>query len=300
MKILIDGKPIWVNYHHLYCFYSIARFGSITLAAKSLGIGQSALSIQMQQFESQLGFVLFERSHRKIAVNERGRIVMSYAKEIFRIGGEMVHTLHDRTISDQVHLQIGALDSVPKHLTVQLVQMAANQGGAITVVEGKPKDLIKNLAEHRLDLVVSNFQPRSNAGKIYTKCIARLPLWIVGSSKFVRLRKDFPKSLGGQPFVVPTTDSSIRHEFENFCVKNHLSVNSFVETQDIMVQKLLAVQHLGLSIMPEFAVKDFLRRKELHLIGKLPNIFEEIFLIAARRKIENPTATYLMRHFEVS
>lgn len=299
MKTQIEGKMAWVNYHHLYCFYIIAQQGSITLASKKLGIGQSALSIQMKQFEAQLGYSLFERSHRKIEINERGKLVLSYAKEIFRLGGEMVQTLHDRPKSDRVRLQIGALDTIPKHLTVKIVNHALMLKSQVTVVEGKLKSLVKDLIEHRIDLVVTNYLPQTIPGQIFAKKIARLPLYIVGAKPFVGLREGFPRSLEGQPFILPTADSDVRHQFESYCSMNDLKIDRLVETQDIMVQKLLAVEQNGLTIMPEFAVAQFIKTKQLYLIGKLPRTYEEIYLLSASRRIKNPAASQLMQGFEL-
>jgi LysR family transcriptional activator of nhaA len=129
MKIDINGKKVWINFHHLYCFYVIASEGSLASASKRLNIGQSALSIQLKQFERSIGEPLFERSHRKLSLNEGGRLVFSYAKEIFRIGGEMIETLNDKTTSGRIRLQLGALDTIPKHLTLELTQFALQGDG---------------------------------------------------------------------------------------------------------------------------------------------------------------------------
>ncbi|PIT99280.1 MAG: LysR family transcriptional regulator [Bdellovibrionales bacterium CG10_big_fil_rev_8_21_14_0_10_45_34] len=299
MKIVIDGKATWINYHHLYCFHTIVLQGGLTKASEFLGIGQSALSIQMKQFEAQLGFSLFERSHRKMKVNERGQVVLSYAKEIFRLGDEMVQTLNDRPASDRVHVQIGALDTIPKHLTVELVSQALSRKSSVTVMEGKPLELLNDLMDHRIDLLLTNALPQVRPGQIFAKRIARLPLWVVGSKAFLKLKDNFPESIKSQPFILPTADSNVRHEFENFRQLHQLPLDFLVETQDIMVQKLLAIKGLGLSIMPEFAVKEFLIKRELFLIGKIPRAFEEIFLISAARKIENPSAAAIMRTFKI-
>lgn len=300
MRIVIDGKPTWVNYHHLYCFYVVAGSGSLSRASRELGIGQSALSIQMKKFEEQLGFALFERSHRKLAPNERGRIVLAYAREIFRLGGEMLETIHDRPKAGRTHLQIGALDTIPKHLTIRLVGEALRgRSCTVSVIEGKPDELLRQLTEHRIDIIVTNYFPLKDPGQVYVRRLARLPLWVVGGKPFLGLRDGFPKTLHRQPFVVPTGDSHVRHELENFCKKNELRPDFVVEAQDLMVQKLLALKHVGLSVMPEFAVADYLAKKELYKIGKLPGLFEELYLISASRKIENPAAAQLMRRFHL-
>ena len=300
MKINILGKSVWVNYHHLYCFYVIAKEGSLTQASEKLGIGQSALSIQMKQFEDQLGFSLFERAHKKLFPNEQGKLVFSYAKEIFRLGNEMVESLYDRPTSTRPHLQIGALDTIPKHFTIELVSQAlAAHSCSISVVEGKTTDLLKDLTEHRLDLVIMNSFPQNQPGQIRVKQIAKTPLWVVGGKKFMSLIKNFPQSLEGQPMIVPTAESHVRHEFQNYCVQQEIHPDYQIEAQDLMVQKLLALKELGVTVVPEFAVREYLDHKQLFKIGKVEGVYEEIFLVSASRKIENPIARALMRGFKI-
>jgi LysR family transcriptional activator of nhaA len=301
MKISVDGRVLWVNFHHLYCFYVVVTEGSLTRAARVIGIGQSALSIQMKQFEEHLGFSLFERAHRSLQANERGKIVFSYAKEIFRLGGEMIETLFDRPTATRLHLRIGALDTIPKHLMLEIVDMAlASKSCSVSVLEGKPAALLEELLEHRIDLMCTNVFPTADPGKVQAKRIARLPLWVVGATKFKKLANGFPKSLRGQPVIMPTADSHVRHEFEHYCKRHDVQADTIVEAQDVMVQKLVALRGAGMTVVPEFAVREYLEKGELHLIGKLQGSFEEIFLVSATRKIENPVASSLMRKFTIA
>lgn len=278
MKIEVDGRVIWVNYHHLYCFHVIVTEGGLTRASERLGIGQSALSIQMKQFEESLGFELFERSHRSIAPNERGRLVHSYCREIFRLGGEMVETLLDRPTASRTHLEVAALDTIPKHFTSELVAQALDAHNCVVkVLEGKPENLLESLVEHRVDLMLTNFVPAAEPGRIFSRRIARLPLWVVGSRRHAKLKKDFPRSLRRQPFVLPTGDSSVRHAFENYCQQHEITPELVVEAQDVMVRKLLAVRGIGLTVVPEMAVEEYIARGELALLGRLDGLYEELF-----------------------
>ena len=144
MKLVVEGRTVWVNYHHLYCFHAVVSEGGITRASQALGIGQSALSIQMKQFEENLGFQLFERSHRSIKPTERGMVVYSYAREIFRLGGEMMEALMDRPHASRIHVKVGALDTIPKHLVIELVESALGSGScSMSVMEGKPAFLLE-------------------------------------------------------------------------------------------------------------------------------------------------------------
>ncbi len=298
MKITLNNKHIWINYHHLYCFFVIASEGSIKGASKKLQIGVSALSIQIKQFEHQLGYSLFERSHRNLNLNENGRILLQYASEIFRLGTEMVQTLYNQTTPNHVPLNIGVLDSIPKHLSVQITQQALKTHRcSISIIEGKLTELTHLLLQHHLDLIVTNSTPRLQPGRVYSRKVARWPLVVVGSPKFAKLRKNFPKSLNATPMIVPTADSVVRQEIESYCKHHEIHPVFLVETQDVMTQKLLAIQHVGLTVVPKMAVEEYLHKKELVTIGVLENCFEELFLTSPSRKIENPVAAHLMKSF---
>ncbi len=147
---------------------------------------------------------------------------------------------------------------------------------------------------------MTNFLPLVEPGQIYSRCIARLPLWVVGGKSFTKLKKNFPASLTDQPLIVPTGDSRVRHEFDHFCVRHSLRPDVIAEIQDLSTQKLLAVQQVGLTVIPEFAIREYLASKQLYLIGSLKGIYEELFLISGSRKIENPVASFLMKRFQVT
>ncbi len=63
------------NYDSIKYFLSVAKHGSISRAASSLGISQSALSQSMKSLEQSLGFALFERNTRGIILTEEGKVL---------------------------------------------------------------------------------------------------------------------------------------------------------------------------------------------------------------------------------
>lgn len=300
MKIRIGERSVWVNFNHLYYFSLVATEGSVAGVAKRLGLGQPALSIQLKQFEQNLGLKLFERSHKKLTLTEHGVMALDYAREIFRLGGEMVEALYDQPTINRIHLQIGAIDSIPKHLTLALAEKAIATGRChVSIHEGKSDELLRELVQHRLDLVLTNRGAQAFPGVAYRRKLATLPVWIVGDKSFVRLRKNFPESLQGEPMVVPTVESQIRHEIEHFFKLLGFKPDYVAESQDMMVQKLMATKGTGVIAAPKFAVKEYLSEKSLFLIGELEGVYEELYLVAASRKIENPIAIDLMRSFKI-
>lgn len=301
MLIQVAGKPVWLNYHHLYYFKVIATEGSIARAADKLKLGQPTLSAQLKQFEDVLGVPLFERRHKRLVLNETGRVVQEYANEIFRLGAEMVEVVHDKLPAKRVHVQIGALDSVPKHLTLALTRAAMKHGNCmVSILEGKADELIRELVNHKIDLFVSNFVPTQmqNQG-LFSRRIVQAPVVVCGAARFKGLRKGFPQSLEHAPFILPTADGKLRHDIDHFFRLSGIHIDVIAETQDTAIQKLMSMEGLGLVPMPVPAVQEHLKRDELIEIGRLPGVSEELYLISASRKIANPVSSELMRSFKL-
>ena len=285
----------WLNYHHLYYFKTIAEEGSVSKASAKLRLGQPTLSAQLKQFEDSLGVKLFERHHKKLVLTEQGRLALDYAQNIFKIGNEMVEALHDRLSPNRIHLQIGALDGLPKDIILKLTRHAIRLGPcAISLTEGKTETLLRELASHRLDLFVTNFIPNGLDTKIFFyKSILRAPLHIYGAKKFKNLKNNFPHSLANQPIILPTHDSKNRQDLEHWSKLKSIPFDIVAEAQDVSLKTLLAQEGLGVIPTTQASVDSLLKQKLLFDLGPLPDVFEEIYLITAQRKILNPVANAL-------
>ncbi|MEN9811263.1 MAG: hypothetical protein RLZZ488_2830 [Pseudomonadota bacterium] len=280
----------WLNYHHLLYFRTIANEGSIARASEKLRVGQPALSAQLRTFESTLGHSLFERTGRRLTLTEAGRVVLSYANQIAEIGDELLQVLADGALSKRVAVNVGIQDCLPKRLAVVLVQrMTELFPCRVRLVEGHASVLFSELANHTLDVVISNQMPFAEDLKgLRSRKIATLPISIFGSTKFAHLSKNFPHSMSGQPLVLPTVHSRTRHECERWFSEQRVNPQLVVEAQDTAVQKSLGASGVGLIAVPAAAVVDLVEEKRLFLIGSLEGVNEEVWLCTAERKIPNP------------
>lgn len=292
----------WLNYHHLYYFRMIANEGGIAKAAEKLRLGQPTLSTQLKQLEEMVGKPLFERRNRKMVLTEAGKAALDYANEIFRLGDEMMEVLKDKTVGNETHLQVGALDSVPKNVILSLVRNAYRIASCtVSILEGKGDELFRELYAHRIDLMLSNYPPQALEQKeVYSKSIAKSPVSVFGSPQFLGLKKSFPKSLNGKPFVLPTAHSKLRHDLNHYFKLQGIHVTPIAETQDTSLQRLMAKDGLGLAPFPEIAIEELEKAGKLKRIGRLNGVYEEVWLISAQRKLENPIAAKLMKHFVLS
>jgi len=291
----------WINYHHLYYFMTIAESGSVSKAAEKLRLGQPTLSAQLKQFEDNLNVKLFDRQHKKLILTEQGRLALDYAKSIFKMGNEMYEALHDRLKPTKLSLQLGALDSIPKQVVLQLSQHAYKFADcSITLIEGKFDELVREINAHRVDIAISNFLPSTETAKgLYHRVVSKKPVNIYAAPKYKGLRKNFPESIIDKPFILPTHDSHLRYSLDHWFKLNNISVNVIAETQDTALNKLMAVNEMALIPAASHSVTRQVLKGELIEIGKLNAVQEELYLISIHRKISNPIAAELMKNFEI-
>jgi LysR family transcriptional activator of nhaA len=291
----------WFNYQHLYYFYMIAREGGVAKAATKLRLGQPTLSTQLKQFETALGHQLFERINRSMQLTETGKVVFDYAEEIFKLGSEMVETINDKRADHVTHLQIGALDSVPKAIIEQLLAAANRVSDCyVSLLEGPTDFLLRELMAHRIDLVITNTPaPIAPKTQCHSRLIAEMPVVVFGAREFHKLKQGFPKSLEAQPFVLPTTHSKLRSDIEHFFDTKKIKIRPIIETQDTSLQQLIVQSGKALAAMAEPAFTSLGGENKLAILGQLP-VKEQLWLSSASRRIKNPIASELMEHFKLN
>jgi LysR family transcriptional activator of nhaA len=109
------------------------------------------------------------------------------------------------------------------------------------------------------------------------------------------MARGFPGSLSGKPVILPTFDSKMRHDLEHWAKLNDVELNLLIESQDIAMKKLLAIQGVGLIPSAAHSVKTQVARGDLVKLGTPSGVEEQVFLLTAQRKIKNPIASAIMR-----
>lgn len=291
----------WLNYHHLFYFRTIAMEGSVVKAAKRLRLGQPTLSTQLKIFEDHIGHKLFDREARTLKLTEAGQMVLDYANEIFKLGDEMVEAINDRLTSSRVDVTIGALDSVPKHVLMMIAAFAQKTAGCrVSFLEGRYEELLREAKSHRIDIIVANHGPTpAEAGGLRTRRVARMPCVVCGDPKFAHLKKGYPDSLSGQPFILPTPHSKLRMDMDHWFKTKRINPDVVFETQDTSLQKLLVTRHLGIAPLPEPAAKELITEKAMVNLGPVDDVYEELWLLSGERRIQNPVAAQIFKLFSL-
>ncbi|MCG8356733.1 MAG: LysR family transcriptional regulator, partial [Kiloniellales bacterium] len=71
-----------VTLRHLRAFVEVAHQGAFTRAAQALALSQPALTVVINQFETELGFKLFDRTTRRVRLTQEGERFLPTAEHL--------------------------------------------------------------------------------------------------------------------------------------------------------------------------------------------------------------------------
>lgn len=290
----------FLNYHHLYYFWVIAREGSITKACLKLRLAQSTLSAQLKSLEERLGHPLFQRKKRDLVLTEHGRLALVYAETIFSAGGELLDVMRNRPPSrSETVVRLGCINGIPKRLQTDFVSPAlADRTTKLVMVEGSLQALVRQLRNHLLDVVISNMPvPADTARGVYNHPLGQVDIWLVGHPKFSKLARGFPRSIEGAPIFVPTYESQVRTDVDSFFERAQSRPHVRGEIEDAALLLNLTLAGHAMAVLPEITVREHVRNGKLVVIDRLTGIHERTWAITASRKIPNAAVAAMIKRF---
>jgi LysR family transcriptional activator of nhaA len=281
--------PEWLNYHHLRHFWMIARHRSMTRAAETLNISQSTLSEQLRELEAWLGQPLFDRRGRELHLTEPGRVALQHAEIIFETGRELLTRFRQSTHSAQRVLRLGAVGPLSKNLQFDFIQpLLADRQTRLVIVAGPLDDLVRQLQEHRLDLVLSNIPLRADQERnVFNHLLGEVPVYLAGNARAGSRALRFPHSLRGQPLFLPSHQSHVRLDFDLLLANAGIEPDIRAEVDDMALLRLLALSGQGLALVSQIVVERDLHTRDLKFVQRVPGLVEKYFALALRRRFEN-------------
>ena len=281
-----------INYKHLQYFWVVAKEGSIARAGERLHLTPQTISGQLSLLEDNLGEALFARVGRNLQLTETGRLVQSYADEIFSLGGELEEMLHNLPEDRPLEFKVGVADVVPKSIAYRLLAPALKLPKPVRIIcrEGAIDSLLAELAVHRVDLVIAD-------GPIPSGVNVRgfnHPLGECGISFFAvsrlaeKLSKDFPQSLDGAPMLLPGEMTVVQSRLLRWFDGLHIHPRIVGEFDDSALMKAFGQGGAGVFIAPTPIATEVEKQYGVIAIGETEEVLEQFYAISVERKISHP------------
>lgn len=282
----------WLNYHHLLNFWLVAREGSVRQASEVLHVTPASVSIQVRQLERALGVKLFNRRGRGLVLTDIGEQVASYAEEIFSTGRELMEMVRGRPVGRPMELRVGMREVMPKLVAFQLLQPALEIDTPVRLVvqEGDMATLITDLAIHKLDVVLTDttLDPLYKI-QAHSHRLGSSDVLVVGAKKLSnRYRREFPSSLDGAPFLLPTDNSVLRRQLDRWFSDLNVAPMIVGEFADSAMMKIAGRSGLGLFAIPAIIEEEVRKLYGLTRVGLAAGIEEQFYAVSVDRRVSHP------------
>ena len=292
-------NPEWLNYHHLRHFWMIACHRSMTKAAAKLKISQSTLSEQLAELENWLGQPLFDRRGRELHLTDAGRVALEHAETIYTTGHELITRFRQSGETRQRVLRIGAVSPLSKNLQFDFIQpLLADMQTKVVVVAGALDELMRQLHEHKLDLVLSNIPLRADQEQnVFNHLLGEVPVFLVGGKKLKLSPGKFPKFLKDVPLFLPSRQSDVRADFDLILANANIEPFVHAEVDDMALLRLLALSGEGLALVSKIVVERELQSRNIKFMLRVPGLFERYYALTVRKRFANAWLAEIVEAF---
>lgn len=282
----------WLNYHHLYYFWTIVNEGSISAASRKLRLAQPTVSGQLKELENTLGAQLFHRRANRLVLTDTGSHVYRYANEIFSLGRELQDSLKGRADTRGTRFVVGIADVLPKPIAYRLLEplLRANPELRIVCYEDRHERLLAELALYELDTVLSDMPvaPRSTI-RGYSHLLGECGVTLFAKPKVAeRLRKNFPRSLEGAPLLLPIEQTSLRRQLSSWLEAQGVRPQIRGEFQDSALLMVLGRAGEGVFAAPTVIEQEMKEQLRVSVVARLDDVKERFYAITVERKITHP------------
>ncbi|KQX35228.1 LysR family transcriptional regulator [Devosia sp. Root436] len=148
-------QPDW---NHLRAFLVTVETGSLSAAARGLGLTQPTLGRQVAALEQELGILLFERVGRSLALTVAGRELFESARTMGEVAGRLPIIASGQSQSVEGLVRITASDIVAAHTLPAILKQMHEIAPGIAVEIVAAND-VRDLIRREADIAIRHVRP---------------------------------------------------------------------------------------------------------------------------------------------
>jgi len=289
---------IMINYKHLHYFWAVATEGGVARASERLHLTPQTISGQLTLLEDHLGEKLFARVGRNLDLTETGRLVLSYANEIFSLGSELEAMIHQLPEQRPQQFRVGVVDVLPKSIAHRILYSALQMPEPVrmTCREADLDTLLAELSVHHLDLVLADRPiPATVSTRGFSHKLGESAISFFSTKEIAKtLSGDFPYCLHGAPLLLPASGTQLRAGIDQYLDKFHIHPRLVAEFDDSALMKAFGKEGAGIFIAPAVIEAEVELQYQVTTIGQINEVKEHFYGITIERRIKHPVVSVVM------
>lgn len=249
-------------------FVHVAKLGSFSRTAETMGYSQSAITVQIRLLEEELGTKLFDRMGKKVSLTPQGKRFLEHANRIlYEMNRTIMAMNEDRELENPLH--IGTIESLctakfPRILS-QFHTLYPKVNIQITL--DSPEKLIRMMEHNELDLIYILDTPRWNKEWIKVMEAAEPIVFVASVNSEFALRKEMVlQDILGESFFLTEKNANYRQALDQHLALENRTLDPALEISDTEFIIKMVERNDGLSFLPYFAVEKYIRSGRIAML----------------------------------
>lgn len=228
-------------------FLAAYRTGSVSAAARMLGLAQSSVTGQLQALEQNTGEPLFERHARGIRPTSRADDLAS------RLAGPLDQlALAAGAVAPAAPLRLGGAAEFLERVAMPALASSIASGLRLAVTAGLADDLLEQLRVGSLDLVISAVRPRGRSLPASALCDEEFAL--VASPALGVEPAERPRL--AHPLLAYAHDLPILRRYWRHVFGERIDREPDLVIPDLRALAAAAVAGAGVTVLPTYLIAD--------------------------------------------
>lgn len=254
------------NLSYYKIFYTVAKTGNISAAAKELFISQPAISRSIQKLEENLSVTLFTRSSRGVQLTEDGTVLFHYIASIFETLQQAEDELQKRTSLGIGHLKIGVSTTLCRHMLLPLLKDFIKQYPhiKITIDCQSSNKTLSLLEQEKIDIGLVAKPEKRAAFHFYS--LGKIEDIFVATETYMhnlslRETADTADIFENATLMLLDKDNMTRKYIDHYIVQNSINTSDLIEISSMELLIEFAKINLGIACVVKEFVKTELEDK---------------------------------------
>ena len=290
-----------LNLHHLYLFYYIAKYKSITKAANFLEISQPAVSLQIKNFQKECGVQLLDIVDKKIFLTPVGKSLYFKCEELFALKEDAEEIILGNKETANEMISICTTHPFGDYYMGSLLPDLINKfqdSLRLSITTDSSDQILEKTLELETDLGIVG-KPVKHP-KLVIKSLLRESLHLICNPHHDLANKLIihPADMVNHPFVTHEPGSSTRKAIEEYSTKNNIKLNVVDEIYSPRLVADIVGNTNAISIISRHIIGDYVRSGKLKSIPIDGGLFRYFFLIYHKEKYISPVLQQVITALE--
>ncbi len=264
---------------HLKIFIEVVDSGKMSISAAKFFISQPTVSQAIRELEEHYGVLLFERLCKKLYITEKGKKLLSYARNVVKQFDDMEEMMFQANHVEKI--RIGATITVGNCILSDVIKSFKEINPQIETYSyvNNTKDIEEKLLRSELDIGIVE-------GKIKSPDLVSIPevndcLVLACSTKHTFAKKKTVKlsELVDENFAMREQGSGTRELFERYMLENGMSVKVAFEGNSSAAIKKAVIENQCLAVISIRLVEEEIKNGQMHVIQSMECDWDRYFSI---------------------